>query len=512
MARRRLLGDDVWARHLEAPADEREVARYFTLGPDELAEVMNRRSDANRLGYALLLLYLRFPGRVLEVGEAPPAPVIAYVAGQLGAPVAAFADYAQRGATRRTHLVEAMQAGGYVMFDRAAAHQAVSFLTAAAQTIVRPGQLAGILVEELRRRRVLLPAPLVLEAVIRGARQRAERLAQEVLTADLDEAALARLDGLLDSRPTGKLTWLGWLRNAPQSPAVKNVPRLLDRLDYVRALGIDRGRAGGLPLPVFERLSDEANRIAAQHLAGLNPLRRRAVLAAAAVGLEEALTDAALLMFEKLMASLGRSAVRKTDERAARSMREVQGDLRVFALTGRAMIEARQSGEDLDRAVAAKVGWSRFEAAVAHAEAMAAPELVDPTAELVARHKSVRAFGPRLLLAFAFEGSGAVKDLVAALDVIRATYGVGKRKLPDSPPIRFVPRRWRPFVLTKAGVDRAGYELCAFSELRERLRAGDVWVAGSRRYRAFDDDLLPRLRIPTMPPCHSEIMPPVIPG
>lgn len=59
-------------RYLEAPADERKVARYFTLGPDELAEVMNRRGDANRLGYALVLLYLRRPGRVLEVGEAPP--------------------------------------------------------------------------------------------------------------------------------------------------------------------------------------------------------------------------------------------------------------------------------------------------------------------------------------------------------------------------------------------------------------------------------------------------------
>ncbi len=253
-----------------------------------------------------------------------------------------------------------------------------------------------------------------------------------MLTAGLDDAALARLDALFDARPTGKLTWLGWLRNAPQSPAVKNVPRLLDRLDHVRTLRIDRGRARGLPLAVLEQRSDEANRIAAQHLAGLHPLRRRAVLAAAAIGLEEGLTDAALLMFEKLMTSLGRSAARKTDERAARSTREIQGDLRVFVLTG------------------------------------------------------------RLLQAFAFEGSGAVKELMAALDVIRATYASGLRKLLASPPIRFVPRRWRPFVLTKAGVDRAGYELCAFSELRERLRAGDVWVAKSRRYRAFDDDLLPR--------------------
>ena len=106
------------------------------------------------------------------------------------------------------------------------------------------------------------------------------------------------------------------------------------------------GSRGALPPPVFERLADEAARIAAQHLAGLNPLRRRAVLAAAAIAMEEALTDAALAMFDKLMASLGRAAERKTDERAARSMREVQGDLRVFALSGRAMIEARRRGKD----------------------------------------------------------------------------------------------------------------------------------------------------------------------
>jgi len=168
MARRRLLGNDLWARHLEPSADEREIARFYTLGPDELAQIMARRSDANRLGYALVLLYLRHPGRVLDVGEAPPDSVVAYVARQLGAPVSALNDYARRGATRRAHLAEAMGASGYSMFDRAAAREAVSFLTATAQTIVRPGQLAGILVEELRRRHVLLPSALVLEAVIRA--------------------------------------------------------------------------------------------------------------------------------------------------------------------------------------------------------------------------------------------------------------------------------------------------------------------------------------------------------
>jgi TnpA family transposase len=492
MAWRRLLGDDLWARYLEPPTDEREIVRHYTLTRDDLDLIATKRTDATRLGFALLLVYQRWPGRALEAGEVPPGPVLAYVARQLGVPASAFGAYAARDATRRAHLAELMRAGGYTSLSRATAHEMIGFLATPAQTIVRPGQLAGILAEELRRRRVLLPSPLVLEAVIRGARLRAERLAHEALTAGLDTGVLARLDGLLEQRPKGRLTWLSWLRNAPQSPAPGNVAKLIERVEHVRALGVDRSRAGSLPAAAFDRLAEEADRVTAQHLAQLNPARRQAVLAAAAITLEMEMADGTLAMFEKLMASLGRTAERKADERAARSMREVQTDLRVLAAGGRAMVEAQEAGRDVRQAVEAKVGWERYKAAIGRAEAMSAPEVLDPTADLVARHKTVRSFGPALLSAFAFEGSAAVKDLMAALGLIRDTYAAGRRKLPASPPLRFVPRRWRPFVTKGDGVDRAGYELCAFSELRDRLRAGDVWVAGSKRYRAFDDYLLPR--------------------
>ena len=40
--------------------------------------------------------------------------------------------------------------------------------------------------------------------------------------------------------------------------------------------------------------------------------------------------------------------------------------------------------------------------------------------------------------------------------------------------------------------DRRYYELCVLSELRDRLRAGDIWVVGSRRYRAFEERLITR--------------------
>ena len=55
---------------------------------------------------------------------------------------------------------------------------------------------------------------------------------------------------------------------------------------------------------------------------------------------------------------------------------------------------------------------------------------------------------------------------------------------------RIVRQRWAPHVLPGGVIDRRYYELCVLSELRDRLRAGDVWVAGSRQYRSFEERLI----------------------
>src|SRR3546814_17595454 len=38
-------------------------------------------------------------------------------------------------------------------------------------------------------------------------------------------------------------------------------------------------------------------------------------------------------------------------------------------------------------------------------------------------------------------------------------------------------------LLLDCEADRAAYELCALSQLRERLRAGAIWVSGSRQFQ-----------------------------
>jgi len=68
------------------------------------------------------------------------------------------------------------------------------------------------------------------------------------------------------------------------------------------------------------------------------------------------------------------------------------------------------------------------------------------------------------------------------------------RAIPKGAPTAFIKPRWEPHVLTDDGADRRFYELCALSELKNPLRAGDIWVLGSRQFKAFEEYLLPHAR------------------
>jgi len=75
---------------------------------------------------------------------------------------------------------------------------------------------------------------------------------------------------------------------------------------------------------------------------------------------------------------------------------------------------------------------------------------------------------------------------------MRSFYGGARRTLPQDLPTSFIRRSWRQAVLKDGKIDGPAYELCLFAELRDRLRAGDIWVAGSRQYRAVEDQLISR--------------------
>ena len=281
------------------------------------------------------------------------------------------------------------------------------------------------------------------------------------------------------------------MRQTVYAATTGNFPKLIERLSLVRALGIEPERATRVHQNYWLKLAREGGQSTVQHLAELEPLRRYATLTALVLELTATLTDEALNMFEHLIGQMFKKSERTHAEQFHASGRSINEKVRLYARVGQALIEARSSGVDVFAAIEAVLPWPKFESTVAEAQALAQPEAFDYLALLDERYSSVRKFAPLLLANFEFHAAPAAAELLQALNLLRDLNAGGKRTLPEDVPTGFVKPRWRPYVLPSSGVDRHFYELCALAELRDRLRAGDIWVTGSRQYRDFETYLIP---------------------
>src|SRR6202163_1219741 len=87
---------------LDPPTDQRELVRNSTLSAADLAAIRRCRGDHNRLGHALMLCYLRYPGRPLKAGERPQRPLLLFIAEQIDALPEAIGDHSATEWNRRT--------------------------------------------------------------------------------------------------------------------------------------------------------------------------------------------------------------------------------------------------------------------------------------------------------------------------------------------------------------------------------------------------------------------------
>lgn len=107
MAKRKLLKDQDRRKLFDIPVDEDSFIRHYSLSLADRLEIELRRRNHNRLGFAIQLCLMRYPGRVLGAEETPPRAMLKYVADQIGADPK-FALYARREETRRDHMARLM--------------------------------------------------------------------------------------------------------------------------------------------------------------------------------------------------------------------------------------------------------------------------------------------------------------------------------------------------------------------------------------------------------------------
>lgn len=166
MAHRTILTARQRAALFDLPTDDTSMLRHYILADDHLEHINARRRPENRIGFALLLCALRYPGWLLSSDEVIPEKVLRFIAAQLGLTGDDILPYAARRQTRQQHLHAIRQIYGFKMFSGHGARSLKIWLEHEAETARSNDAMASRFVEECRRTQTILPGVTVIEGSI----------------------------------------------------------------------------------------------------------------------------------------------------------------------------------------------------------------------------------------------------------------------------------------------------------------------------------------------------------
>ena len=499
MPRRSILSATERDGLLAIPTAGDELIRLYTFNETDLALIRQHRGAQNRLGFAVLLCYMRYPGILLSVDAVPAPSLLRMVSGQIKVSDEAWAGYGQREQTRREHLVELQAVLGLRTFTtlshyRAAVHSLAELALQTDKGIV----LAHALADSLRSKGILLPTVDVVERICAEAITRANKHIHAALSDSLTRVHRQRLDELLTQKEGGKTTQLAWLRQSPKKPNSRHMLEHIERLSSWQALDLPAGIGQAVHQNRLLKIAREGGQMRAFDLAKFEPQRRYATLVALAIEGMATVIDEIIDLHDRIIGKLFNAAKHKHAEQFQASGKAINDKVRLYGRIGLALIDAKKSGGDPFAAIESVLPWEDFTESVSEAQVLAQPESFDFLHRIGDGYATLRRYAPEFLDVLKLRAAPAAKDVLAAIEALRLMNASNAKQVPTDAPSKFITPRWARLVKTDTGFDRRFYELCALSELKNKLRSGDVWVQGSRQFKDFDEYLVPSEKFTAM--------------
>ena len=487
MPRRQILSDRQRAAIFDLPTDEKVLLRHYTLADDDIEYIRSRRRSHNQFGFALQLCAFRYPGRLLFADEIIPAEITEYLAAQLGLKPADLMNYAHRPETRREHLTDLRAIYGYKMFSGGGARDLKGWLEHEAETASSNMNLVRSFIEECSRTNTILPGVSVIERLCADALVAAERRIEARIIHRLDVAMKTQLDALLTEDVNGRVSRFIWLRQFEVGKNSADISRLLDRLEFLQGFDLPTDALDGVPPHQITRLRRQGERYFTDGLRDISSDRRLAILAVCAAEWRAAIADAVVETHDRIVGKIWRDAKKLCDTQINDAKASLQDTLRSFKNLGAALLEARGDNAPLGPAVATTCGWRNLESLVATAAQLGDTMSADPLTHVGQGYHRFRRYAPRMLRALDIKAASIAEPLISAVNIVKGNRGVASR------PITFLRRnsKWHRHLNLQDTAGHRLWEVAVMSHLRDAFRAGDIWLAHSRRYGDLKKALVP---------------------
>ncbi|EHF3656273.1 Tn3 family transposase [Listeria innocua] len=490
---RELLTPEQRQALMQIPQDEWVLGTYYTFAKRDLEIINKRRREENRLGFAVQLAVLRYPGWPYTHIKNIPDSVIHYISKQIGATPSSLSLYPQRENTLWDHLKEIRSEYAFVNFTLKEYRMTFKHLH---QLALENGDAMHLLhecISFLRKSKIILPAFTTLERMVWEARAMAEKKLFYTLSQSLTNEQKEKLEEVitLQHPSESNKTILGWLKEPPGHPSPETFLKVIERLEYIRGMELETVQISHLHRNRLLQLSRLGSRYEPYAFRDFQENKRYSILTVYLLHLTQELTDKAFEIHDRQILSLLSKGRKDQEEIQEQNGKKLNEKVIHFTNIGQALIKAKQEKLDVFEVLESVIEWNSFVSSVEEAQELARPADYDYLDLLQKRFYSLRKYTPTLLKVLEFHSTKANESLLKAVEIIRGMNGSGKRKVPDDSPVDFISKRWKKHLYEDDGttINRHYYEMAVLTELREHVRAGDVSIVGSKQYRDFEEYL-----------------------
>ncbi len=486
-----------------------EAPKAWTLTPAD-EPLIAAKSRANRLSFALLLLFFRAHGRFPRTQDEIEPATVADVARQLDIGLTSAQTLAGSGRTGERHRADIRTLFGFREASVADGETLTEWLRDHAVAETRDTAfLAGALEQRCRDLAIEPPAPERIVRIVRAALHAYDERFCDDIHRRLPAATRTRLDALLrpaageqpgaaNDAPDGPgPAVLMHLQADPGGPSVNSLQTELAKLVLVRQLGLPADLFGPTRSHEVERYNQRVVVEAPYELRRhAEPLRLTA-LAAFAHLRGRSLTDGLVDLLIETIHRIAAHAERKVERELLDDLKRVTDKQNIlFALADASLAQP----DGVVREVVFPVAGEQTLRDLVK-EWKATGPTYRTTLRTVIRNSysgHYRRMVPKVLQALEFRSNNeGHRPVIRALELLRRYADSKLRVFPaeeDVPLDGVVSGLWRDAVIEpdaqgRQRINRITYEICVLQALREQLRCKEIWVVGANRYRNPDEDL-----------------------
>ena len=220
------------------PYSRRELTRDAALTPADFEQIKRRRGDANRLGFAYQIGFVRllnrFPAQQpFELID----ELLSFTAIQINGEPERINDYARRQHTVSDHQSIVRKHLGLALLETSAEKQLQTFLFEEACRLEQSSALLSRAQQFLRAQGILQPADSTLTRLVGEQRKVAREEIAERITSGLGSELMRTLDALLVVEAPATTSALQKIKANPKKPSADAILALTDKLATIEATG-----------------------------------------------------------------------------------------------------------------------------------------------------------------------------------------------------------------------------------------------------------------------------------